>query len=198
MKKYSLTIVIFSIIPVVICLFVIGYYYHYEKLAEIYDCYPIEKCKFDIDGDSVNDSVKIENDKEKDNFYNYRLKVFLKKESQEIEVLNIKYEPTDNTYRTHFGFFVEDDARKFVIYDTINENQFFYWNGQELIPSQLPSNFEREVRKSFYYNDDTGGFHTKGLVIVGVFILSIIYYVIFATVLAYYFYFKKRQSVNLK
>ncbi len=197
MKKKSLAIIILLIAPIVICVLVIGFYYRYEKLAETYDCYPIKKCQFDIDGDSVNDSVKLEKHKEKDTSYIYRLKVFLKKESEEVEVLNIKYQSTDYTYRTHFGFFIEDDVRKFVIYDTINESQFFYWNGQELIASQIPSNFERKVRKSFYYNDDTGGFHTKGIIIFGILFLSIIFYVIFASILAYSFYIKKRL-VNLQ
>lgn len=197
MNKYLFVIglLIFFLTPVTTFYFIKSHYDYYDGLGKQYDCYPIGKCQIDIDGDSKSDFVKVVDESAPNNKFNYRLKIFLNKENQQPEVLDLKYDSTDNTFRTHIAFFIENDKRKFTVYDTKNEHQYFYWDGQKLTPSQNPTELEEKIRKALGYNDDTGGFHTKifypFLIIPGL----ITYYFLFFISVGVYFYIRKNRNL---
>lgn len=203
MKK--ITLISIFIIPIILLSFAFykfkQSYEFYDHLGKQYDCYPFEECNFDVDGDSKTDIIKIVNDSKKEGVYNHRLKLFLQKEVPQ-KVLDIKYNATDGTLRTHIAFLVENNKRKIIIYDTINENQFFYWSGKKLEISNNPSFKEKQIRQALAYNDETGGFYRKSFFTKGLayplFIGSLLIYLSLLTLLALvYFYFTKYRNKSL-
>jgi hypothetical protein len=197
-KLFALNgLLILVLIPIVIFYLVKNYYDYYDNLGKQYDCYPIEKCQIDIDGDLKSEIIKVIDESTPNNKFNLRLKVFLNREIERTEILDLKYDPTDNTLRTHIAFLVEDETRKFIIYDTKNEYQYFYWNGQQLVPSYNPSELEKEIRKALGYNDDTGGFHTKIFYPFLLIPVLIIYYSLFFILIGVYVYLRKNRNLTL-
>lgn len=200
MKKYLFLISVFFLLiaPIFIYFVVKDYYAYYDKLAKSYECYPMENCQVDIDGDSVFDSIKITRDMiSSENPYNHPLIIIsLKKDIEEVELLRLKCECADYTFRSYLAFFEEENKRKLVIYDTINENQFFYWNGQKLIPSTNPSELELEIRKAFRINDETGGFYLK-MFFEALSIPFLVFYYLCLLILLSIFEYKKRKRISL-
>ncbi len=188
MKKVFFLIAL--IIPIIVFFSIKYHFEYYDSLGKKYDCYPIKDCKFDINGDSITDFVETVDESTRNDKFNYRLKVFLNENNAKKEILNLKYEPTDNTYRTHIAFVIENDKRKIVIYDTLNEHQFFYWNGQFLKHNDSPSPKEKQIRKALGYNDDTGGFRTKIFYPFFIIPMMFVYYFILFLVSIIYYYKK--------
>lgn len=189
MNKRLLNIVflLFLIVPIFAYFSINNYYDYYDKLRQTYECYPIESCQVDIDDDLIVDSIKLTNNSQ-------NIEVFLNREKREAEqVLSIKYQFTDFTFRTYAAFLIEENRRKFVIYDTQNEHQFFAWNGQKFVPSHIPSNLEIDIRESFKIQDETGGFYIKMFFETFSIPLLITYYLLFCVL----FIFQFRKQNNL-
>ncbi len=170
----------FWILPIVLFVaapfFVVGpinnHYNRFEKIAKEYECYPVENCRFDFNDDGKFDSFSIVNEPTNAERYNYRLKIHVENGGLAREIINLRYDSTDNTLRTHLAPFEESGVKKFIVYDTINPVQFFVWNGSELVVQQDRTLLEQEIWKAMSLEDDTGGRWTKfvlGLTFIALF-----------------------------
>ncbi|MDI1241203.1 MAG: hypothetical protein PSX80_04705 [bacterium] len=178
-------LVLAFLIPVIVGAFLFGYARYYGSIAKTHDCYPVENCRWDVDGDGVIDRLTLTTEPNLTDLRDTRLRIFISSNNHKREVLNIEYVHIDNSLRTHVAFFVEGQARKLVIYDTANENQFFYWDGQRFQPHTNPSTLETTVRKAMALQDDTGGHHTQILVGLAFVATSIVYYLLILLVTAW-------------
>jgi hypothetical protein len=172
-------------------------YAYYESIAKKYDCYPIEICKSDFNNDGKADIFSVVNDPKEKERYNYRLKVFVEQNNQIKEILNIKYDQTDNTLRTHVAVFEENGQKKLLVYDTINTQQFFFWDGNQLLPTNERTQLESEIWKALSLEDDTGGFNEKILFDSTLIPLFTLYYLLLSTTIGMYFYFQKKLKLKL-
>jgi len=201
-NKYFIGGIISVVLVVPFFVYISGFYYfkHYDNLGEQFDCFPFSECNFDVDGDSIPEIVKVVNESNATEKYNFRLKIFANNETSRKEILNIKYESIDSSYRTHIAFLKENNVKKVIIYDTLNEHQFYYWDNEKLIPNSNPSKFEKEIRKALGYNDDTGGFHWKIYYPDVILFFSFFYYCfVFGSIMIYLKYRKaKSNKLNLK
>jgi hypothetical protein len=160
-----------------------NYYKYYEEIAKKYECYPVDDCKSDFDGDG------------KPDVFTDTERLIILAGSQQI--LNIKYDHTDGTFRTHVAVFEEKDVKKLVVYDTINTEQFFYWDGNKLSPTKERTQLEFEIWKAMSLNDDTGGFNEKiNLDLIFMFIFGLYYFVLIGSV-CMYIYFKRKLKLEL-
>jgi len=178
------------VVLVVAPFFVVGpinnHYNRYEEIAKEYECYPIEKCKFDFNGDGKFDSFSVVNEPTNAERYNYRLKIYVENGGLPREIINLRYDSTDNTFRTHLAPFEESGIKKLVVYDTINPVQFFVWNGSELAVQQERSLLERDIWNAMSLEDDTGGRWTKfGLEITLIAFFGLYYFVLVAGTVLY-------------
>lgn len=158
-----------------------NYYNRYEEIAREYECYPIKNCKFDFNDDGKFDSFLVANEPTQSENYNYRLKIHVETVEGLREIINLRYESTDNTFRTHIAPFEEKGSKKLVIYDTLNLSQFFVWNGSQLVVQQNRTRLEQDIWKAMSLEDDTGGFNEKtalDLTLIGLFCL---YYFVLGT-----------------
>ena len=185
------------VLPAIVGFSIFSYLYLYDQIAQQYDCYPLEECKYDFDGDGILDRIDLVNEPKPDERIHVRLKLFVDRENAEKEVLNLKYVPIDNSFRTHLAFLEESGLRKIVIYDTENEHQFFVWNGNGFQTSSNPSQMERKIRKAMWFRDDTGGHHKQLLVKVGYSGFAVIYYVLLISIILYLF-LSGRMLTNLR
>lgn len=182
--------------PLVLFVSVKIYFDTKSALADKYECYPFEACIADFDNDGLPDSIEMQSDQVVDSNLTYRLKFFTNQAAGKTEVLNIQCNKTDGSFRTHVALLSEEGRQKVVIYDTINEEQYFFWNGEKFVPSTNPSLLERDIRYSLGLNDDTGGMHIKILLVVAFIPLSALYYFalfITAAVLIY----RRRREIKL-
>ncbi len=176
---------------------VYNYYAYYENIAKKYDCYPIKNCSFDFNGDGKSELFSVVADSTEKEPFNFRLKIFIESDSNKKQILNVKYDPTDNTFRTHVAAFEEAGTKKLTIYDTVNSQQFFVWNGEQFLPSENPSVLEREIWKAMSLEDDTGGFNQKiGVDLILIFWFGI-YYLVVVSVIGLVFYLKRKSKLNL-
>ena len=185
------------VLPALIGLSILSYFYYYVQIAEQYDCYPLENCQFDFDGDGTVDRINLVDESIPNKRIHVRLKLFVKLEGSEREALNLEYVGVDNSYRTHLAFLEEGSQRKVVIYDTKNEHQFFIWNGNEFQPSNNPSEKEKSIRKAMWFRDDTGGHHGQVLVVVAYAGIAVLYYVLLFSIIIYLI-FSRRRRLNLR
>lgn len=192
MKKLFLVSILlfFFIAPFLVLLPTYNYYSHYKDVAKKYDCYPIETCQSDFDGDGNSDRFLIVDESNENERYNYKLKIFTGANN---EILNIKYETTDNTLRTHIAVFEEKGQKKLIIYDTLNAEQFYHWNGEKLVAAKDISNEEREIRKAMSLQDDTGGFRTRSLFELLLIPIFAIYYLLLFSTIGIIYYYKKSK-----
>jgi hypothetical protein len=173
-----------------------NYYSYYEEIARKYECYPIEKCSSDFNEDGKADIFSITNEPTGNERYNYRLKIFVDQKGANKEILNIKYDPTDNTFRTHIAILEENGQKKLIIYDTINANQFFVWNGNKLAPSEKITLLEREIQQAMAYEDDTGGFRLRNAIDLTLIPVFGLYYFLLLISIGMYLYFNKKPKLS--
>lgn len=131
------------------------YYARYDEIARKFECYPFENCNADFNQDGVRDWIEKVYEP-KGGQHDYRLKFLLNDKGQTKEVLNIRYENTDGSFRTHAALLEEGGISKVVIYDMNNQGQYYYWDGQRLSLSEGPSPLEMEIRTAMGLRDDTG------------------------------------------
>lgn len=180
-----------------------NYYKYYETIAEKYDCYPIETCKADFNGDGEMDIFTIVDEPNEEYRHNYRLKIFTNENNQPREIFNIRYDSTDRTFRTHIAVAESSERKQLIIYDTINVQQFYFWDGNKLSPISDDTNFiledihTREIWKAMSLEDDTGGFNQKMALDLTLIPLFGLYYLMLLTTIGTYFYFKKKTKLNL-
>lgn len=164
-------------VPLLIGLFIFGYYAAFRQIASRYDCDPLRhRCEFDIDGDGRVDRLEVITKPRPESEYHTRLKVYLDGSEVASHLLDIEYILIDNSFRTHVAFLIEDGERKLIIYDTVNPYQFFVWNGSTLVPSAGPSLTELTIRKAMAMQDDTGGFRSEIIVKVLYFLSLSLFY----------------------
>ncbi len=173
-----IALVLAFLIPVIVGACLLGYARYYRSIAKTFDCYPVEGCRWDIDGDGVIDRLNLATEPIQNDLHHTRLKIFISSNDYKQESLNIEYVHIDNSLRTHVAFLVEGHGRKLVIYDTANEDQFFYWDGRQFQPHLNPSTLEETVRTAMALQDDTGGHHTQILVGLAFVATSIVYYLL--------------------
>ena len=199
MKKILLIALLLSLLyaPFLAIKPIKNYYTYYESIAKKYDCYPIEICTSDFNNDGKADIFLIINEPNEKERYNYRLKVFVEQDNQIKEILNIKYDSTDGTLRTHVAVFEENSQKKLLIYDTINTQQFFFWDGNQLSPTKERTQLETEIWKAMSLEDDTGGFNQKIALDLTLIPLFGLYYFLLLTTIGMYFYFQKKLKLKL-
>jgi len=193
MKKYFLVSILsfFFIAPFLVLLPTYNYYRHFKEVAKKHECYPIETCQTDFDGDGNSDRFLIVNEPNENERYNLKLKIFTGANN---EILDIKYDSTDNSLRTHIAVFEENGQKKLVIYDTLNSEQYYHWNGAKLVPAKDISNQEREIRKAMSLQDDTGGFRTRGVLELLLIPIITIYYLLLFSTIGIIYYYKNSKS----
>jgi len=178
-----------------------NYYRHYEEIARKYECYPIETCRADFNGDGKPDIFKIVDEPNELYRHYFRLKIFVEENNRPKEILDIRYDSKDNTYRTHVAVAQIYERKELIIYDTINKEQFFCWNGEQLTPiwdgktpsiDELAVN-EQNIRYAMSLNDDTGGFNQKIALDLTLTFLFALYYFVLAAAVGLYLYFRKRK-----
>ena len=173
-----------------------NYYQNYETIAKKYECYPIETCQADFNGDGKPDVFSRINEPNEKEGYFERLKIFVGNDNQTKEIFNSKYDHTDNTFRTHIAVFEENGQKKLVVYDTINPEQFFCWDGNKLSPTLNRTQLELEIWKAMSLNDDTGGFNQKiAIDSTLIFIFGLYYFVLLASIGSYLYFTKKRTNI---
>lgn len=178
--------------PVVIWWSVKRDYERLDRLADSHECYPFETCTFDLNGDGTLDHVEISSEPTELDRYHSRLKVFVSP-SQPDPALNVEYVHVDGTFRTHLAYLEEAGVKKIVLYDTLNPQQFFSWNGSELVSSTSPTYLETQIRDAMALRDDTGGFNTRigfDLVIGS---LCIAYYLLLIFVTCAYLVWRRKR-----
>jgi len=155
-------------------------YNRYERIAKEYECYPIETCKFDFNGDDKFDLFSVINEPTPSERYNYRLKIQVETVKGLNEVLNIRYGLTDSTLRTHTSPFEESGVKKLVVYDTVNTCQFFVWNGSELVAQQNRTQLEQDIWEAMSLEDDTGRSNKIALDLTLIALFGLYYFVLIA------------------
>jgi hypothetical protein len=174
-----------------------NYYKRYEEIARKYECYPIEKCVSDFNDDGKPDLITVVDEPNFQERFNYRLKIFVESSGEKKQILNVKYDPTDNTLRTHVAVLEEGGTKKLVIYDTINSQQFFFWDGETLSPSENLTVLEREIWNAMALEDDTGGFHQKIAIDLTLIPLFGLYYLVLFSSIGMCLYFRKKLKLHL-
>jgi len=182
-----------------------NYYEFYEKIAEKYECYPIETCKVDFNGDGKLDIFTIVDEPNETWQHYYRLKIFIEEDNQTKEILNIRYILVDSKYRTHVAIFENNPRKELVIYDTINKEKFFFWDGNQLSPiwngkTQSIDEIaisENLISKAMSMEDEMGSVDEKSAVNLTLSYLFGLYYFVLLTSFGMYFYFQKKLKQRL-
>lgn len=208
MKKVLLIIFLLSLLyaPFIAIKPITNYYRMYADLAKKYECYPIEMCKSDFNGDGKTDFLMIVDEPNEIYQHYYRLKIFVEENNQPKEILDIRYDSIDGTYRTHIALYENDGRKELIIYDTINNENFFFWDGDRLSPiwdgktispaDERPM-MEYEIRKGMSLEDDTEGLF-KNMILQSTLLLMFgLYYFVLLITVGMYFYFQKKLKQNL-
>ena len=184
-----------------------NYYDYYENIAKKYECFPIETCQFDFNSDGKLDIFKIVDEPNEVWQHYYRLKIFVEENNQTKEILNIRFNPIKkNYYGTHLAIAEIHERKELVIYDTINKEQFFFWDGNQLSPiwdgkTISPGDelalWERSIQRAMYLEDDKGGFNEKSLIYKSITYIFGLYYLVLSIVIGITFYFQKKLNQKL-
>lgn len=203
MKKALLIIflLLFLYAPFIVVKPIPNYYRMYADLAKKYECYPIEMCKADFNGDGKIDLFTIVDEPNEIYRHYYWLKIFVEENNQPKEILNIRYDSIDDTYRTHIALFEQNGRKELIIYDTINKEKFFFWDGERLSPiwdgktispgDERPT-MEMEIRKAMSFEDDTESLFNNIILQPALLLLFGLYYFVLLMSVGMYFYFQKK------
>lgn len=197
-KVIRLCLVALFLIPTGIAPFVAirpiqSFYQENHRRVKEYECYPVEECNFDFNGDSKAEVFQVEDRPSGDEYHNFRLVITTNDGMTRKEILNIKYDQTDGTFRTHVAAFEENGRKKLVIYDTINTHQFFFWDGNRLSPSENMSFLERKIRSAMELEDDTGRAQ-KSAVYFTIALFILFYYGVIVVGIVGYFYLRNKYT----
>lgn len=190
LRTFTIVVLTLSLIPPVVWFVATRNYAALDELAKTYECYPVTACSFDLNSDGFQDRIEISLEPTNDAPYYSRLKVYVGGDSPALNIENVH---VDNTFRTHLAYLEEDGIKKIVIYDTANSQQFFFWNGAELLAAAEPSELERRVRSAMALGDDTGGFHQRIVFELGFAAACLAHYCVILVVVAAYL-FRRRMS----
>lgn len=199
-KKAFISIVIVLIgAPLVISFTIQREYAHYDALAKRYDCYPFLKCNANFDRDEVRDLIEVVDKPSGEGSHNFRLKFFLIKQGSREEILDLEYNNADDTFRTHVALFEEHSASRVIIYDTVNPDQYYYWDGKKLAPNHDPQPEEKEIRKAMALSDEAGGLYKRIVFeLFGVPLLALYYFFLSVILIGISFYYLKYVRIKLK
>ena len=195
-RNFAIIVVVFSLVPVLIWVAVNRNYARLDHLARTYECYPVETCLFDLNSDGVVDRIETSAEPTKDDPYQYRLKIYLSNTVSQ-PALNLEKVHVDNTFRTHLAYLEENGIKKIVVYDTVNPDQFFYWDGSKLLPATRPSELEQRIRAAMALGDDTGGFNERIFFELGFTALCFAYYFVLILVVAIYWFWRRSRTRKL-
>lgn len=195
----KITVVFFTCLLAAAPLFLVykfyRYYDRYDEIAKKYECYPFADCNADFDRDGIRDWI--ENvDEPKGGDHDFRLKFFLNDKGQKREILNIRYDNTDGTFRTHVALLEEKGISKVVIYDTNNQGQFYYWDRQRLSPRENPSLLEWEIRTAMGLSDDTGRAERRLFELLWIPLLGL-YYLLLAITIGCVVHYRRKLNTRL-
>lgn len=181
-----------------------NYYERYEAIAKKYECYPVETCQADFNGDGKPDRFVMVDEPNDVYLHYYRLKIFIEENGVEKEILDLRYDQIDNTYRTHTAVVEQFGEKKLIIYDTVNKEPYYIWDGSRLAPvwdGKTPSHpvieraiHEREIRQAMALEDDTGGFNQKIMFQTSLYSLFALYYTMLSIAVGIYVYFTRRSK----
>ena len=209
MKNFLLLMFLFLLVyaPFLASREINNYYERYEAIAKKYECYPVETCKADFNGDGKLDRFMLVDEPNEVYLKNYyRLKIYVEENNQPKEILNIRYDGIDNTYRTHIAVVEQFGEKKLIIYDTINKEQFYVWDGSRLSPiwdgkeldvSKERAILEREIQKAMALEDDTGGFNEKIMFRTSIYSHFVLYYLMLLTTVGIFLYFSRKSKPKL-
>jgi len=192
-KILIFAIFVLAVGPLLISLSVKRYYESHEQLAGKYECYPFNTCNVDFNSDGVPDSIAPNGKYTHD----LRLKFFLNQENSKTEILDLKYDSTDGTFRTHVAPLVEDGVSKVVIYDTYDQGQYYFWDGEKLALNYKPSALEKQVRTAMSLRDDTGGMPIKIIVTIFSPLILYFYYLLFVAAIGSVIFYRKYLRPSL-
>jgi hypothetical protein len=170
------------------------YYARYDEIARKYECYPFANCNADFNQDGIRDWIETVYEP-KNGEHNYRLKFFLNNKGQTREILNIRYENTDGSFRTHVALLEEQGISKVVIYDTNNQGQYYYWDGQRLSLTERPSPVEMEIRTAMGLRDDTGRAQILQFELLGIPVLGL-YYLLLAITIGCVVHYRRKLNAG--
>ena len=196
LRNLVILVVVFSLVPVIIWVVVTRNYASLDRLAAKYECYPVDKCSFDLNSDGTVDRIEISIEPTHDDPYYSRLKIYVSNALTQPD-LNIEKVHVDNTFRTHLAYLEENGIKKIVVYDTVNPVQFFYWDGSKLLPALQPSELERRVREAMALGDDTGGFNTRIVFQSGFAAFCFVYYFVLIATIAIYFFRRRSRTQKI-
>ena len=170
------------------------YYAGYDEIARKYECYPFANCNADFNQDGIRDWVENVNET-KGAEHTFRLKFFLNDKGHTREVLNIRYENTDGSFRTHVALLEEQGVSKVVIYDTNNQGQYYYWDGQRLSLTESPSMLEMDIRTAMGLRDDTGRGQLRLFEVLWIPVLGL-YYLMLAIMIGCVVHYRRKLNAG--
>jgi hypothetical protein len=161
-----------------------------DEFANRIECYPVETCRADFNRDGKNDVFTVVEEPNEMWLKNYyRLKIFAEQDGRPKEILNLRYSSFDTDYRTHLavvGF--SDEEKHLVIFDTVNAQQVFAWDGTRLSPTTEQTIHENFVRNAMARRDEGGGAFEKEFIDSAFFYLFALYYFVLSIAVGLYFY----------
>src|SRR5690606_2846322 len=155
---------------------IFAYYQAYESLRAKYECQLPYLCKIDINGDGFLDTVEVVEDTDPVSTNRYLLQVNLAYSPDPNPILAVEYVNVDNTLRTHVAHVNDEGNSYLVIFDQVNEFQYYRWDGSTMEPVLAPSSHLRNVRHAMGLSDDLGGFGLKLVIMFGYVTFSLVYY----------------------
>jgi hypothetical protein len=87
-----------------------------------------------------------------------------------------------------------DEEKHLVIYDTVNTQQVFAWDGARLSPTIEQTIVENIVRHAMARRDEGGGSVEKELIDSAFFYLFCIYYFVLSIAVGLYFYAREIKN----
>lgn len=185
---------------------IFNYYAHYEALAKKYECYPVETCRADFNGDGKPDVFKIVDEPNEVFLHYYWLEIYVEENGQPKQILKIRFDALDNTFRTHVAVAELHGEQTLIVFDTLNKDPYYLWDGERLAPlgngnepslhAERPV-YEQQIRQAMALEDDMGGFNEKILLKTSLNSLFALYYLLLAAAAGSYFYDRKKSKLKL-
>jgi hypothetical protein len=184
---------------------IFDYYGHYEALAKKYECYPVETCRADFNGDGKPDIFRVVDEPNDVYQHYYRLEIYIEENGAPKQILKIPFDNIDGTYRTHIAVAEFYGEKTLIIFDTINKEPYYIWDGErlsplwdgkEMNPRAERAIYEQSIRQAMALDDDMGGFNEKIMLKTSINSLLALYYLLLSVAAGIYFYCKQKSKLK--
>jgi len=182
------------------------YYDGKEAIAKKYECYPVESCKADFNGDGKADIFTIADEPNEVFKHYYYLKIYVEENNQKKEILKIRYDLFRDNSRTHIAIVERYDQKELIIFDPINKEQFFIWDGSRLSPlwngKELSFENERAINERWIsqamgLGDVEGGLIEKKAIFTMLWCLFGLYYFVLSGSIGLFLYYSKTPKIKM-